>query len=184
VRLSLVHPETAEAIPAGWALGPKSIVLADVEVTPWPLVTESPAVPRPLQADFGQPVVARLLGYDISAEEAGADEEIELKLFWHSLTGDLAESYSVFIHLVDEAGETVAQADGVPLGGFRPTTSWREGEMLVDEHALTIPAGAAAGPYHLWAGFYDPESGLRLPVSVEGSLQADGRLSLTEITLK
>jgi uncharacterized membrane protein len=183
VRLSLIHPDTGESLPAGWALGPRSIALAELAVTPWPLITELPAVPRPRQADFGQPAVIRLLGYDVSPWETGPGDKLELTLFWQSLTGEMTGSYSVFVHLLDENGEIVAQADGLPLSGFRPTTSWRKDEALVDGHSLSIPA-EAAGPYRLWIGFYDPESGLRLPVSVEGTLQADGRLPLTEIIVR
>ena len=183
VRLSLIHPETGRALPAGWPLGARNIPLAEVEVEPWPLITEPPPIPYPLEADFGEPPVIRLLGYDLSPDEAAPGDEVELTLFWRSLSDDIAAISSVFVHLVDDSDDIVAQTDGIPLGGFRPTTSWREGEVLVDTRTLSLPAGAA-GFHRLWIGFYDPETGIRLPVSSNGDFLPDGRLPLAEITLK
>jgi hypothetical protein len=82
---------------------------------------------------------------------------------------------------VDEQGQIIAQGDGLPVNGFRPTTSWRQGEVIVDPHLLSIPDDLASGKYALWLGFYDPETFLRMPAFVNGQPQADDRILLSEI---
>ena len=63
------------------------------------------------------------------------------------------------------------QRDSVPGQGTLPTTSWVEGEVIVDPHDLALALDAPAGPYTIAVGMYDPSTGERLPVSdVEGNL--------------
>jgi hypothetical protein len=35
--------------------------------------------------------------------------------------------------------------------------------QLDDTHTIPLPAGLAPGTYQLWAGLYDPLTGVRLP---------------------
>ena len=94
-----------------------------------------PSIPNSLRADFGQPPLIELHGYDLaglSVDEASPGDNLELTLFWRSLSESITTSYSVLVHLTDETGEIVAQGDGRPASGFRPTTSWRQGEVIVD----------------------------------------------------
>jgi hypothetical protein len=70
--------------------------------------------------------------------------------------------HTVFLHLRDEAGQLIAQADGPPLDGWYPTSWWTAGEWVTDTHSFPLPAGASPGSYHLVAGLYDPATGERL----------------------
>jgi 4-amino-4-deoxy-L-arabinose transferase-like glycosyltransferase len=184
VRLALIHPQTDERLAVGWPLGPKSVVLTEVQVAPWPFTAELPAIPNTLQADFGQPALVRLQGYELADDEARAAGELELTLYWQALSGEIEESYTVFVHLVNEDGEIVVQGDSVPLNGFRPTNSWREGEVIVDTHMLKVPEEAADDTYQLWLGLYDPLTSQRLPIFVNGKQQPDDRLLARGITLE
>jgi hypothetical protein len=89
-----------------------------------------------------------------------SDNVMALTLFWQTSTG-MSESYHIFVHLVDERGQLVAQSDGVPAGWLRPTTGWIPGEYVADNHLLTLPAPLPAGPLTLRVGLYDPVSGRR-----------------------
>ena len=55
----------------------------------------------------------------------------------------------------------VAQQDGIPLFGTRPTSSWQPGEQLIDRYELTIAADAPAQTAQLFVGMYDPVTGER-----------------------
>ncbi|MGB3717605.1 MAG: hypothetical protein WA996_24525, partial [Candidatus Promineifilaceae bacterium] len=43
-----------------------------------------------------------------------------------------------------------------------PTTGWIEGEYIIDEHVLAIPADLPPGDYLLLIGLYDAENLQRL----------------------
>ena len=76
--------------------------------------------------------------------------------------------YTAFVHLLDPAGQLVAQSDRPPLDGFYPTDAWLPGYPVRDRYALALPPDLAPGTYRLVAGLYDPTTGQRLPV-VDGA---------------
>jgi hypothetical protein len=78
--------------------------------------------------------------------------------------------------LLDANGGAVAQHDGRPKGGGYPFSVCDAGEVVVDEHPLTLPAGFPAGDYRLRVGLYRLETGERLPVEGNGdSVELDLR---------
>jgi hypothetical protein len=91
---------------------------------------------------------------------------------------EIYTSYLVFIHLVNEAGQIVSQVDAIPVGGARPTTGWRAGEVVADAHSLPIPTDLPPGRYALNVGLYNPDDGARPAVTVNGAPQPDNQLRL------
>jgi hypothetical protein len=83
----------------------------------------------------------------------------------------IGRDLSVFVHLVDRDGVRVAQHDGAPADGVRPTRDWRPGETIADRHGLFVPEGART-PLGLLIGLYDAAGRLRTPEGAE-SLRLD-----------
>jgi hypothetical protein len=172
VRLSLVA-ETGDSL-----AGP--LTLEEIEIHAPERSTVRPEIANPVEANFGG--VARLLGYDIEPAEVEAGQVMKITLYWEALR-PMAESYTVFTHLLDGAGRIRGQHDGLPGGGARPTTSWLAGEVLVDVHELAVDASAPPGEYALAAGLYDAASGARVPVlGAAGQAGAD-RAALGVVTV-
>lgn len=84
-----------------------------------------------------------------------------LRLYWQA-TEPLSRDYTVFVHVVDGAGAKWGQRDSQPADRGRPTTGWRPGEVIADEHPVTIDVNGPAEGYHLIVGLYDLETGQRL----------------------
>lgn len=145
------------------------------------------AVPRPVDAPFGESI--RLLGYDLTAPAARPGESIGLTLYWTS-DGGIDQRYKVFTHLLGDVFNAGSgnflwgQADNEPAAGTRPTTTWRAGEVIVDEYAIPIAADAPPGEYRLEIGLYDPITGARLPVLDEGGAVVGDHLILTSISVE
>ena len=124
---------------------------------------EAPAAGGPemeLDVTLGEHI--RLVGVRTGREGLVPGEPLAVVLGWTS-DGTVREDYSVFCHLVDEQGEIVAQDDGLPLAGTRPTPSWRVGELIEDNHQIVIPEDLQSGRYRLLVGLYDRETMERLP---------------------
>ncbi len=122
-------------------------------------------------------------GYDLPGDPWHPGDIVPLTLLWVSQAA-VEEDYQVFVHLVDGNGQLVAQTDSAPVGGSRPTSSWREGELIVDRHGLLLPDGVPPGEYEMRVGMYQPSTGLRLPISdAQGTTVGDtyslGRLEVT-----
>ena len=116
-----------------------------------PTVTGAPAHPRRVSLGEGEEVL--LIGYDQEPHSPRPGEELRVTLYWQTRRV-LEGVYSSFVHLVDGAGQRVAGSDHQPGGVFYPTNLWQPGEVLRDEHVLTVPAGTPAGEYRLRAGMY------------------------------
>lgn len=97
-------------------------------------------------------VTVQLVGADYpEAIKAGAS--LPLTLYWSADAG-LSKDYTVFVHLVNEQGDVVAQRDTGPRDGTYPTSQWRAGEVVVDEAALDLSASLPAGSYTMRVGLY------------------------------
>jgi 4-amino-4-deoxy-L-arabinose transferase-like glycosyltransferase len=126
----------------------------------------------------------QLLGYDLPATSSHPGDIVPLTLFWQ-LQAPVSADYRTFVHLLDAQGQVVAQTDSGPVGDSRPTSGWREGEVVVDRHGVLLPAGLEPGEYTVQVGMYLPETEERLPVqSADGALLGDSlSLAGVQVTL-
>jgi 4-amino-4-deoxy-L-arabinose transferase-like glycosyltransferase len=151
------------------------------------------AVQYPRQVNFSDRAV--LLGYDLELEIGNwkledrasnlqpptSNLQLRLTLYWQAI-GEMQTSYTVFTHLLDPAGQVRAQHDGLPAGGAWPTTGWLPGQVIVDQHDLTLEPGAGPGQYVLEVGLYDPLTQARVPATDEsGQRQPDDRVVLATL---
>lgn len=113
------------------------------------------------------PVPARLAGWTVPA--AGrAGEPLEVELVWLAL-GKIDAYYSVYVKLLDGAGNALAGWDGQPQDGGAPTLLWTPGARVEDRVTVEVPAGVAPGEYRLVAGMYRAEDLARcLTLNEEG----------------
>lgn len=112
----------------------------------------------PLKAEFEQQITLVEAAYP---HQTPANAALPIELHWQTQAA-LGEDYHVFIHLVDQAGQLVAQADGQPALWTRPTTTWAAGETIVDRYGVWLPAQTPPGQYQLRVGLYRPTTGQRL----------------------
>ncbi len=121
---------------------------------------------HPMQNDHaGQLGAIRLLGYDISATTAQAGDDIVFRHYWAAESAP-ASALHVFNHLLNDQGEIAAQVDGIPLfDSRRDSSSWDDPDeiLLGRNFILRLPADLPPGAYSLVSGFYDPQTGARLP---------------------
>jgi hypothetical protein len=125
------------------------------------------AIPHQLEVDLDRRI--RLLGFDLSQEEIHPGARIWLTLYWLGLA-PIDTDYSVFVHLVDGRGVTIAQYDSYPGAGNNPTRDWEPGQAIGDPYPLDIPLTLLArGPVRVRVGMYDHATGERLPVTSPAS---------------
>jgi len=118
-----------------------------------PAATREPDHPRHLVV--GEAL--ELVGYDQEPHSPRPGEELRVTLYWRPRRV-LAGVYSTYLHLVNQEGQAIAQSDHQPGGVYYPTSLWKEGEIIRDEHALAIPSTAPLGSYRLLAGAYESDS--------------------------
>jgi hypothetical protein len=120
-------------------------------------------VEQPASAGFGG--LVRLGGYD-APRTAAPGGTLNVRLYWE-MTGRAPVDYTVFAHLLDPAGERVAQADR-PIGSFEYGTSrLLPGEAARTDHTLALPLTLPPGRYALAVGVY-PSQGAHDRLQAEG----------------
>ncbi len=102
-----------------------------------------------------------LQGYSLTPMEPVPGQSLQLTLYWQSEQTP-GQDYTVFVQLLDSAGQQIAGADSPPVDGDYPTSLWRAGEIIDDPHTMLLPADLPPGDYQLAVGLYDPASGQRL----------------------
>lgn len=136
------------------------------------------SVPDPdqqLAVKFADGIALR--GYDLEPAAPTAGQTLTVTLHWAAQKAPSAD-YQVFVHLLGEANQLLAQGDGPPLMGDYPTSLWTEGEIIADPHRIDLPADLSAGDYRVLVGMYDLETMDRLPCAGGDESGVDIRLSI------
>ncbi|MCS7040873.1 MAG: hypothetical protein NZP34_14800, partial [Caldilineales bacterium] len=152
-----------------------------------PRTTPTAATPtHPLDVPFGEGI--RLVGYDLDRVQLRPGESLALTLYWQA-QGTVSGRYKVFTHLLGEQYNAESgnflwgQQDNEPVGGERPTTTWRPGEVIADPYRIGLHPQAPPGVYRLEIGLYHPTTGERLPRLDEGGRAVADHLILTTVTV-
>ena len=157
VEVGLFDLQTGDRVPATDAAGNSVgfVGVADVKVA-----GVGPAVPssaKSVQASFADKV--KLVGYEVDPAPSG--DELPLTLYWRA-EAPMEADYTVFVHLLDAAGNVVAQGDAPPQAGRYPTHWWDPGEVVADGHAIPLPADLSSGDYRVRVGLYKPSTSERM----------------------
>lgn len=167
--------------PNWWPIKGFDLALATLTVAQQERTFQPPSVQYPMRADLGGKV--EFLGYDLDKSRVEQGESVTLILYWRALT-EMEINYHVFIHLLSEEGEIWAQKDNPPVEGSRPTGGWVKGEVIRDEYRITLEGEIPLGEYLLTAGIYNPVSGERLPVLIEGERVQGDRINLGRLRVE
>lgn len=143
-----------------------SVDAGRVKVTPaaWPEAT------TPALAQVGDGLELVTVELETTTAEPGA--AIPLRVSWRVVTAP-ARDLITFVHLGDPTQAPLAQADGPPLGGDYPTHLWAAGEVIADSYMLHLPPDLPDGRYPIQMGLYEPDSGVRLPLLIDGARQTN-----------
>jgi hypothetical protein len=104
-------------------------------------------------------------------------DRLRLNLVWLTRRGTPA-SYKVFVHVIDDTGKLWTQDDSRPVQYASNTNRWLPGQVILDEHWLTLPAELPPGRYQVRVGVYGEEDGQRLPVVNEQGEVIDDQVLL------
>ncbi len=110
--------------------------------------------PQAVQATAGD--VAQLIGYDV--QPARGERALDVTLYWFALR-ETSANFKVFVHLLAADGHVAAQHDGDPVGGYTPTTRWKQGELIADTHRIILSDAVTPGQYEVRAGMYEVRPG-------------------------
>lgn len=181
--LRVVVERQRSAEPAGHILKQQpdagTVLLAGDTVT----LTVSYGLDAPIRLEVNYGSLISLDEAVVPTMRARAGDTLVYTLRWRAIK-TVDRSYTVFVHLRNRRGETVAWGDGLPVQGQKPTNTWTAGTVVVDARQLMLPADLPPGKYALWVGLYTPDDAQRLPIVSAGRTQAaENAAWITEIDI-
>ncbi len=115
--------------------------------------------------------------FELAASSVEMGAEGPVVTLWWTATAAPTTDYTIFVHLLDAAGNLLAQADGPPNDGLSPTRVWRPGDVVRDVHRF--PPGTVVPPGgRIRVGAYRPDTGERAPATQGGTPLAEGSIEL------
>ena len=127
------------------------VELGALKIAGMPRIFERPPVETLTETMLGESL--QLYGYSLDT-----DDDIRLGLVWYA-SSVVDIDYTVFIHVLDNAGNIVVQRDVMPMDNTYPTSLWDSGEYVLDWHPFPdLPPGS----YDVRVGLYDQTTGTRL----------------------
>jgi len=134
-------------------------------------------IQKPHPANFANQI--QLLGFGLR-ELLSWPTSYEVTYHWQCLKS-MDVDFRAFVQVINEDGNAVFQQDHWPLSGHLPTTRWKVGDVIRERYVVVAPNWLPEGKYQIWAGWYDPASGRRLPVIDTSSSDEMDRTRLGEI---
>lgn len=147
-----------------------------------------PTIPATFATQPAQPIDARygdaIVLSEFSAPQASkAGESLPIHLKWKR-TAAAPPNLSRFVHVLDAAGNKVAQVDGQVTDAFGPlpAESWPDNIPVNDLMTIDLPVPLSPGEYTVIAGLYDWQTGDRL-AAAGPSARPDGAAQLGTIRI-
>lgn len=139
-------------------------------------VVVRPAAPLvPPAAEGAAAVFAE--SFELAASTVETGDEGPVVTLWWAATAAPPADYTIFVHLLDAAGNLVAQADSPPNDGLSPTRIWRAGDVIVDTHRFP-PGTVVPDGGRILVGAYRPDTGERAPATQGGAPLAENSVEL------
>lgn len=129
----------------------------------WPSL--APRVNQPLRADFDS--LIRLRGYAIDTDSIASSGAITMTLQWQTLN-PMDEDFTLFIHVLDQNGQPIAQVDVPPADPNNPTSNWLTAGYETLIQRIPLPTNLPEGDYSLAIGLYRQTDFSRLSIQMLG----------------
>jgi hypothetical protein len=105
-----------------------------------------------------------------------AGQSVPVTLYWRT-DAKVSEDYPMFVQLLDERRETIANITSHPGWGRNPTSLWQPGVIYPDTYEVAVPGGVSSrAPLlaTLYVGFLDPVADAPLPATGVGGAAVEG----------
>jgi hypothetical protein len=121
----------------------------------------------------------RYLGLDVSPAEAAPGQSLTLTHYWQvrsPLTG-----WKLFVHLSGPGNLGFQNADHIPVGGNHPVDRWLPGQIVRDEHRVTLPASFRQPELLIYVGLWREQGGR---MKIVGPQDGEDRLLAARVPVR
>jgi hypothetical protein len=176
-RLQIDYPPVRGPLDLQIGQGNQWVTLTTLQLDESEIMLDPPQMQHAQPAQFGD--FAGLLGYDLKSDSLSAARPLNLRLYWRATsTEPITTPYTVFTQILAPDGHLVAQHDAPPNP---PPAAWVPGQVVTDDHSLTVVDPDYHGPATLIVGWYNSATIERVPVRSGGdSVKLSAPVSVDE----
>jgi len=176
-RLQIDYPPVRGPLDLQIGQGDQWITLTTLQLDESQIMFDPPQMQHAQAAQFGD--FAGLLGYDLKSDSLSSARPLNVRLYWRATnTEPITTPYTVFTQILAPDGHLVAQHDAPPNP---PPAVWVPGQIVTDDHSLTVVDPDYRGPAALIVGWYNSATIERVPVRSGGdSVKLSAPVSIEE----
>jgi hypothetical protein len=142
------------------------------------ILSATPAPKYAVNADLEGKVI--YLGLDVEPQPVEPGKPVKLTHYWKSIASP-GDGWKTFTHIEGPKNQSFINADHGPVGGKYPVSQWKPGEIIKDEHTVTLPASWAFDTMVVYTGLWRGPT--RLTVK-SGPSDGSGRVIAANIPVK
>jgi hypothetical protein len=145
------------------------------------LLSAAPAPKYVVNADLDGKIV--YLGLDTEPATVEPGKELRLTHYWKvvSAPSDGWAGWKVFTHIEGPNHASFVNSDHGPVGGKYPVTQWKVGDIIRDQHTITVPAGWTHDTLMIYVGLW--RGATRLPIK-SGPSDGAGRVLAASVPVQ
>jgi len=142
------------------------------------LLSVAPTPKYPVNADLDGKVV--YLGLDVEPATVEPGKELRVTHYW-KLVASPGEGWKTFTHVEGPSHQSFINADHTPVAGKYPVTQWKAGEIIRDQHSISVPAGWSHDSLMIYVGLWRGPT--RMPIK-SGPHDDSGRVLAATIPVQ
>lgn len=132
------------------------------------ILKAAPTPKFPVNADLEGKVV--YLGLDVDQPVIRPGVQFKLTHYWKVISP--VSGWELFVHISDPERKRFINADHKAIQGRYPVTFWKAGEIIRDEHTVTLPANWAEPKVQIFTGLWQGKQRMK----VKGPQDAESRI--------
>jgi hypothetical protein len=140
----------------------------DVRIIKQNILTQAPEIKHKVNADLEGKVV--YLGIDVDKEIVKPGEPIKLTHYWKVIQA--VEGWEIFVHVNGPNKAGFINADHKAIGNRYPASRWKPGEIIRDEHSVTLPGDWKDSKVMVYTGLWKG----RLRMKIKGPQDDENRI--------
>ena len=150
---------------------PACIVEAPTSSKSGPPASRTQSTPVPVKNGAVLGDLAELVGATFAPPSVTPGDATRLVLVFRVIK-PTTDDWQVFVHVEDAEGRGERLNADHPLRV--PTSTWKAGELVQDEFALTLPAGWRSKAVNVFVGLWLPTTNARMKVKNPEAVRTDG----------
>ena len=138
-----------------------------------PAAAPAPSQVKPVPVKNGAVLgdLAELVGATFAPPTVSPGDATRVVLVFRAIK-PTTDDWQVFVHVEDAEGRGERLNADHPLRA--PTSTWKAGEVVQDEFALTLPPGWKSRAVNVFVGLWLPTTNMRMKVKNPDAVRTDG----------